>query len=131
MTSEVLRLGGLFQVNMPVKDLDRAVRFYHETLGLPLHARRGKLAFLSMGTVRLLLEVLETDGGRYDHPGSVLYFGVPRIDAAYRELRERGVNFIDPPEVVSRNEGGELWMAFFDDGEWNTHAIVAQEPAVT
>lgn len=129
MTNEPLRLGELFQVNMRVKNLDRAVAFYRETLGLPLHARRGSLAFLSMGPVRLLLEVLEEDGGRYDHPGSILYFRVPEVQEAFRELQERGVTFIEAPAMVSRNEGGELWMAFFDDGELNTHAIVSQVPA--
>ena len=128
-TTEPLPLGELFQVNMPVKDLDRAVAFYRDTLGLPLHARRGSLAFLSMGRVRLLLEVLGEEGGRYAHPGSILYFRVREIHDAYQQLRDRGVEFIEAPEVVSRNEGGELWMAFFSDGEWNTHAIVSEVPA--
>jgi methylmalonyl-CoA/ethylmalonyl-CoA epimerase len=128
VTTEPLQLSELFQVNMPVKDLDRAVAFYRDVLGLPFHARRGSLAFLSMGRVRLLLEVLGEEGGRYAHPGSVLYFRVPEIREAHHQMKKRGVEFIEPPQVVSRNEGGDLWMAFFSDGEWNTHAIVSDVP---
>jgi predicted enzyme related to lactoylglutathione lyase len=129
MTTETkTTLGSLFQINMPVKDIDRAVGFYRDVLGLPFYARRGNLAFLGAGEVRLLLEVLDEEGGRYNHPGSVLYFSVADIDAAYRDLCERGVEFVQAPEVVSRNEHRETWMAFFSDGEWNTHAITAEVP---
>jgi predicted enzyme related to lactoylglutathione lyase len=124
------KLSSLFQVNMPVKDIDRAIGFYRDTLGLPFYARRGSLAFLGVGRVRLLLEVLEEEGGRYNHPGSVLYFSVTDIDAAYRDLLGRGVEFVHAPEMVSKNDRNETWMAFFSDGEWNTHAITADVPIV-
>ncbi len=129
MSEAELQLDRLFQVNMPVKDIERAVSFYRDVLRLPLHGRRGPLAFMSVGTVRLLLEVLdEPEGGRYHHPGSVLYFEVPEIERAHRELVARGVEFISGPESVARNEREETWMAFFSDGEWNTHAIVGRVP---
>ena len=124
------KLGSLFQVNMPVKEIDRAIGFYRDTLGLPFYARRGNLAFLGVGGVRLLLEVLEEEGGRYNHPGSVLYFCVTDIGAAYRDLLGRGVEFVQAPEVVSKNDRHETWMAFFSDGEWNTHAITVEVPIV-
>ena len=123
MSSE-LSLDSLFQVNMPVRDFDRALPFYRDVLRLPLHAQREGLAFFSAGTVRILLERVEEEAGRYAHPGSVLYFPVPDIRKAHEELGARGVEFIEGPSVVSSNASSETWMAFFSDGDWNTHALV-------
>jgi catechol 2,3-dioxygenase-like lactoylglutathione lyase family enzyme len=125
----------LLQVNMPVQDFDHALAFYRDILGLPVHAQREGLAFLSVGPVRVLLEATPESGGRFAHPGSVMYFPVEDIDAAVEELITRGVEFVHPPEVVSRNRVEETWMAFFSDGDWNTHAVVerraigSKEPA--
>lgn len=126
MTTDTTALRSLFQIGMPVKDIDRAVRFYRDILGIQFFLQRGNLAFFGMDGVRLLLEVPEEEGGRYNHPGSVLYFHVPDIEQAYADLLERGVEFIQGPEMVSRKGQHETWMAFFGDGEWNTHAIAAQ-----
>ena len=119
---------GLFQVNVPVRDIDQAVVFYRDVLGLPLHARRADLAFFSAGPVRVLVERLAEAGGRYGHPGSLLYFQVEDIHASHAALLRRGVTFIEPPARTGANERSETWMAFFEDGDWNTHAIVAQVP---
>lgn len=116
------------QVNMPVQDIEQAARFYGDVLGLPLLGRRGDLAFFRAGHVRLLVERAGEAGGRYGHPGSVLYFRVDDLDAAVALFRERGVNFVEEPAMVSRNAAFETWMAFFDDGQWNTHALVAEVP---
>jgi catechol 2,3-dioxygenase-like lactoylglutathione lyase family enzyme len=121
-----LRDSGLFQVQVPVRDIERAIVFYRDALALPLHARRGDLAFFSAGHMRLLVEQISETGGRYGHAGSILYFKVEDIQASYLALQERGVNFIDPPTRTGTNERAETWMAFFEDGDWNTHAIVSQ-----
>src|SRR6188508_2431191 len=92
-----LNLRGLFQVNVPVRDVERAVAFYRDVLGLPLHARRESLAFFSAGAVRLLVEPIAEEGGRYGHPGSILYFTVEDIGAAHEEMVRRGVIFVEPP----------------------------------
>ncbi len=123
-----LNLGRLFQVNMRVLDIDRAVAFYRDILGLRLHARRGNLAFFAAGEVRLLLEVVEEPDGRFDHPGSILYFSVPDVHGAYETLRARGVEFLAAPELIRGDTRRELWLAFFSDGEENTHAIAAERP---
>lgn len=130
MTSNTIELAltELFQVNVPVRNIDRAVAFYRDVLGLPLHARRDGLAFFSVGSVRLLVERIAEEGGRYGHPGSILYLRVPDIHGAHAALIHRGVQFVEPPARVSVNAAVETWMAFFDDGDWNTHAIVSQIP---
>ncbi len=67
-------LSAIGQINIPVQDLDRAVAFYRDRLGLDFLFRVGKLAFFNCGGVRLLLEVPENPA--FDHPASILYFKV-------------------------------------------------------
>ncbi len=120
-------LGPLMQINMPVKEIEPAVAFYRDTLGLPFLFQAGNLAFFDCGGVRLLVDVAESE--EFAHPGSVLYFRVEDIQAAYAELQAKGVEFVSEPHVVIRTPSGELWMAFFSDGQWNTHAIASEVSA--
>jgi methylmalonyl-CoA/ethylmalonyl-CoA epimerase len=120
------QLGSLLQVNMPVKEIEPAVRFYRETLGLPFLFQAGNLAFFDCDGVRLLVDVPEDKS--FDHPGSVLYFRVPDIRAAYEAYRTKGVEFRGEPHLVHRDQRHELWMAFFNDGQGNTHALASEVP---
>jgi predicted enzyme related to lactoylglutathione lyase len=117
-------LTSIGQINIPVHDLDRAVAFYREQLGLNFLFRVEKLAFFDCGGVRLLLEIPEAEA--FDHPSSILYFKVPDLHAAYETLQARGVAFVASPELVARMPDHELWMAFFEDGEGNTMALMAE-----
>ncbi len=37
-----------------------------------------------------------------------------------------GVTFIDEPHLIAKMGQTETWMAFFKDGEGNTHAIMSE-----
>jgi catechol 2,3-dioxygenase-like lactoylglutathione lyase family enzyme len=116
-------LSAIGQIAMPVKDLARGVEFYRERLGLPfLFQAPPALAFFQCGSVRLMLDVPAEP--EFQHPGSPLYFTVDDIELAYRDLLGRGVTFRGEPHLIARLPDHELWMAFFDDGEGNTHALM-------
>ncbi len=117
-------LGPLLQINMPVKEIEPAVAFYRDTLGLPFLFQSGNLAFFDCNGVRLLVDVAESED--FAHPGSILYFRVDDLTAAYESLKAKGVEFISEPHVVHSNDRMELWMAFFSDGQWNTHALASE-----
>jgi methylmalonyl-CoA/ethylmalonyl-CoA epimerase len=120
------RLTSLQQVSVNVHDLPRAVAFYKEKLGVR-HLFDGgpHMSFFAceMG-VRLMLAIPEKP--EFDHKSSILYFKVEDIEAAHRDLKDRGVAFRDPPHVVARLPGWEVWMAFFDDSEGNLLAITTE-----
>jgi methylmalonyl-CoA/ethylmalonyl-CoA epimerase len=118
-------LGQIGQISMNAHDVDRATAFYAETLKIPLLFRAGALSFFDCGGVRLMLSKPETPD--FDHPGSVLYFKVPDIDAAHRALGEAGVSFIDAPHLIARMPDHELWMTFFKDTEGNTLALMTEK----
>lgn len=117
-------LGPLMQINMPVKDIEAGVHFYRDVLGLPFLFQAGNLAFFDCGGVRLLVDVAEQE--QFAHPGSILYFRVDDLDAAYEDYRARGVEFVQPPHLVHSDGKTELRMAFFTDGQWNTHALASE-----
>jgi len=120
------RLGAIGQIAMAVKEVDRAVAFYRDALGLRLlfQAPPG-LAFFDCAGTRLMLEV--PPDKEFEHPGSVLYFTVDDIHGAYADLTGRGVEFRDAPHLVAKMPDHELWMTFFADGEGNTLALMHEK----
>jgi methylmalonyl-CoA/ethylmalonyl-CoA epimerase len=76
------------------------------------------------GDVRLMLATPESP--EVDHPSSTLYFRVADLDAAYRDLTGRGVEFVDEPHLIARLPDHELWMAFFRDPDGNLMALMSE-----
>lgn len=125
---EFTGLSRIGQVAMRARDLERAVRFYRDTLGLAfLFTAPPKLAFFDCAGTRLLLDVAEDP--EFDHAGSILYFTVEDIGAAHAALVERGVAFRREPHLVAKLPDREVWMAFFDDTEGNTLALMSEPRA--
>jgi methylmalonyl-CoA/ethylmalonyl-CoA epimerase len=117
-------LSRIHQISMRVHDVDRAVRFYRDTLGLPfLFAAPPRLAFFDCGGVRLMLSLPEPG---FDHPGSVLYFAVDDIRGTHAALKSRGVAFGTDPHKIATLADREVWLADFQDTEGNTLALMAE-----
>ena len=121
-----MRITRLTQVSVHVKDLDRAVGFYTDMLGLELAFRAEGMAFFELEGVTLMLSLPSSP--EFDHPSSILYFGVDDIDDAHRALTGAGVPFRQPPVLVHEAADHELWMAFFVDTEGNTLAVAGRKP---
>lgn len=118
-------LSKIGQVSMNARDLDRAVRFYRDTLGIPfLFSAPPGLAFFDLDGVRLM--VARPEKQEFDHPGSVLYFTVDDINHMHEVLVARGVVFQQAPHLIARLPDREVWMAFFDDTEGNTLALMSE-----
>ncbi len=128
MTAATLPIGisRLGQIAINVHDLDRATAFYRDTLGLPLLFTTGTLAFFDCGGVRLMLSPPEKP--EFDHPGSVLYFTVPDIVSAHRQMLSSGVGFEDTPHLIARMPTHDLWMTFFLDPDKNLLALMCEMP---
>lgn len=114
----------LGQVALPAHDLARAVAFYRDTLAFPFLFQTPALAFFDCDGVRLMLSLPERPDTA--QAGSVLYFRVADLRAAYDELRSRGVAFIDEPHLIAAMPDHELWMAFFTDSEGNTLSLMSE-----
>lgn len=114
------------QIAIPVRDVERAVAFYRDTLGLRYLFSASSLAFFDCDGVRLLLSVPET--GEFERAASVLYYKVADIDQAYETLTARGVQFEDQPHLIATMDTYGLWMAFLRDSEQNILAIMSEKP---
>lgn len=112
------------QIGIPVKNLDQAIDFYKNKLGLNLLFNTDKMAFLECNGLRLLLSLPEKED--YAHSSSVIYFEVENIKDTYKDLVEKEVTFIDEPHVVAKMGQTETWMTFFKDTEGNTHALISE-----
>lgn len=125
MTTPQLELTQIGQIAINVRDLQRAVAFYRDTLGMCfLFQAPGGLAFFDVGGVRLMLGVAEKP--EFSHPASILYYKVPDIGTAYETLTSRGVTFIDEPHLIAKMPDHELWMTFFRDSEENVLALMEE-----
>jgi methylmalonyl-CoA/ethylmalonyl-CoA epimerase len=118
---------GVGQLAIPVTDLERAVTFYRDVLGLRFLFRAPpSLAFLQCGEVRLMLS--QVPPGANEAAVGVIYYRVPDLDVAYATLRERGARFVDTPHRIARLENHELWMVFLRDPDEHLLALMAERP---
>jgi len=113
------------QLLIPVENLDRAIAFYRDTLGLRyLFSAPPQMSFFQSGSVRLLIGVPAPDQPR--NRGSQVYFQVPDIHAVFQTLSDRGVSFGVKPHVVHRTPTAELWLAEFQDPDGNQLALMSE-----
>jgi methylmalonyl-CoA/ethylmalonyl-CoA epimerase len=118
-------LSQIGQIAVTVKDLDRAIGFYRDVLGMKFLFRAPPaLAFFAAGDVRLMLNVPENE--EFDRPASIIYYKVRDVHEAHRILAERGVAFVGAPHVVHKTDAYELWMADFRDSEENLLVLMCE-----
>ena len=126
-SAEMVDFKGLRQVAQGVEDLDRAVGFYRDTLGLPFIARFDPpgLAFFDLGGTRLLLERGSST--------AVIYLDVDDVRDALDELRAQGVTVHTEAHVVHRDDAGTFgppgedeWLGFVGDTEGNLVGLMSR-----
>lgn len=120
-TPGIERIG---QIHVTAHDLDRAVRFYRDTLGLPFLFQVPRMAFFDCGGVRLMLGI--PDAPEFDHPASIIYYRVADIAAAHAALVARGVTFRQPPHLVAKLATADLYLADFRDSEGNALCLMSE-----
>ena len=117
-----IALNTIGQIAILVKDVERATSFYREKLGMKHLFATGTLSFFDCGGVRLMLDKPEkTEAGT-----SIVYFKVAEINAAYEQMKSRGVEFVDKPHLIARLPDHELWMTFFRDSEGNLMGLMCE-----
>ena len=115
------------QILIPVEELEQAIAFYRDTLGLRfLFSAPPQMSFFQSGNVRLLVGVPEA--GQPRQRGSTVYFQVADIHAVFQTLVERGVEFEVNPHIVHRTPTADLWLAEFRDPDGNQLALMSETP---
>ena len=120
-------LSKIGQVFVNVKDLDRAIAFYRDTLGMKfLFQAPPGMAFFDCDGIRLMLGVAERP--ELDHPASIIYYKVDDIERVYQTFKARGVEFVVKPHLVAPMPTYDLWLADFKDSEGNYLALMSEVP---
>lgn len=116
------------QLILRVDDLDRAVGFWRDVVGLSLSMRAGSFAFLDAATVQLTLN--QVDGRAPDESLTEVVFEVDDVRSAFQELSGRGVPFEVELRPVTSDGERELWAAHFHDPDGHLASVVGWvEPA--
>lgn len=118
-----IQLNDIGQIGLAVRDLGRAKDFYQQTLGMKFLFDAGTMAFFQCGGIRLMIGLAEE---AVAIGGTILYFRVTEIERVHSVLKNRGVEFVQPPHLVARMPDHELWMAFLKDSEGNTLGLMSE-----
>ena len=106
-------------ISVPVTDMERAKRFYGETLGLPEveHPEQGFPEYQLGENVSLYLLQMENIGQTFTgpHSGSIA-LRVPDVHEAQAELEAKGVEFVFDESPF---DTGVCHMAIFKDPDGN------------
>jgi catechol 2,3-dioxygenase-like lactoylglutathione lyase family enzyme len=104
-------------ISLPVSDMERATRFYAQTLGLPMDPRSRERGFpeFDLGNVSLYLVSLEAMGREFRGPHDAhIALRVPDVAEARSTLERAGVQF--EGDIL---DTGVCHMAFFRDPDGN------------
>jgi predicted enzyme related to lactoylglutathione lyase len=116
MTTEAQLVTGVDFVSVPTRDLDAAVAFYGETLGLQRSAYMPERGFAEFETGNLTLSVItpEKMGMEYQPNKNPIALHVEDMEAARASLEATGVSFVGDTFDTS-----VCHMSFFADPDGN------------
>ena len=124
--NNALGLEVIGQIAVPVSNLDRAIAFYRDILGMHfLFQAPPGLSFFDCNGVRLMLDA-PAKANAAENFSSIIYYKVADIQSAYTTLMGRGVSFEQKPEFVAHMPDHDLWMAFFRDPDSNLLALMTE-----
>ncbi len=121
-----MNLNQIGQIALHADDLNRAVAFYRDTLGMRLLFQAPPaLAFFDCGGIRLMLDAVK-EKDTPERLSSLIYYKVADLNATYETLVSRGVTFNSKPHLIAKMPDHELWMAFFRDSEQNLVGLMSE-----
>jgi methylmalonyl-CoA/ethylmalonyl-CoA epimerase len=121
-----LNLSQIGQIALPVVDTDRAEAFYEKVMGLRKLYRFGDLVFFDCAGVRLLLDKVREPADFRAH--GCIYFRCADIGLTVAELARRGIILTHQPRLIAEMDDHDLWMAFFNDPDGHTLAVMQEAP---
>ncbi|HZZ80314.1 MAG TPA: VOC family protein, partial [Gemmataceae bacterium] len=94
------KLSEIRQIALVVSDIEAALGFYRDILGLAFLFSAGpELAFLDAGGIRIMLTTPKGHGSVGTN--SILYFKVSRVDETYSALIARGATSERAPQLTA------------------------------
>ncbi|HEX7027898.1 MAG TPA: VOC family protein [Gammaproteobacteria bacterium] len=123
METKVSEIG---QIAITVSDVQSALKFYRDTLGLTfLFSPSPELAFLMAGSVRIMLTTPQGSGKVGNN--SILYFKVSDIESTHAKLVKRGAQNERKPALAAKLADHELWLGFLRDPDGNLVGLMEEK----
>lgn len=120
------RLSEIRQIAVTVGDVDAALGFYRDILGLEFLFRAGPgLAFLDAGGIRIMLSTPQ--GAGVVGANSILYFRVADIVATHAVFLARGATNERAPQLTAKLPDHELWTGFLRDPDGNLVGLMEEK----
>jgi len=120
------KLSTIRQIAITVSDVETAVEFYHEILGLDLLFRAGpNLAFLDADGTRIMLTTPQ--GAGTVGANSILYFSVDDIVSTHDAFVEKGATSERAPELAAKMPDHDLWTGFLRDPDGNLVGLMEEK----
>ncbi len=124
--SNATKLSAIGQIAVIVSDVEKALSFYRDALGLEFLFGAGpELAFLNAGGIRLMLSTPQGAGSVGNN--SILYFKVTGIEDVYATIVERGAVSERKPQLVTKMPDHELWIGFLRDPDGNLVGVMEEK----
>ncbi|AUD78809.1 glyoxalase [Kangiella profundi] len=123
MSSQV---SNIKQIAITVSDVDKALEFYRDILGLEFLFSAGpNLAFLNAHGVRIMLSTPQGAGAV--GANSILYFNVTDIESAYKEFVGQGAKEERAPQLAANMPDHDLWTGFLRDPDDNLVGLMEEK----
>lgn len=120
------KLSTIGQIAITVSDVEKALTFYRDALGLEFLFSAGpELAFLNADGIRLMLSTPQgagTVGGN-----SILYFKVNDIETVYSAVVGRGAVSERAPQLAAKMPDHDLWTGFLRDPDGNLVGLMEEK----
>ncbi|GAC1486623.1 MAG: hypothetical protein NVS1B5_09130 [Gemmatimonadaceae bacterium] len=122
-------LSRIKQIAIPVRSIDEAKAFYHDTLGLRhLFDAPPALSFFDCGGVQLMLAGPQGQGKNGEQQHAVLFYDVSDIKATHARIKSAGAESLADPRVIARMNGREIWVCELSDGQGNVVGLMSEVP---
>ena len=123
MENKISEIG---QIGITVSDVEAALGFYRDILGLQfLFSPSSTLAFLSAGTVRIMLSTPQGDGTVGGN--SILYFKVTDLNSVFSEIINNGAKSEREPQLAAKMPDHDLWIGFIRDPDGNLVGLMEEK----
>lgn len=123
MTTKLSTIG---QIAITVSDVEKALTFYRDHLGLTFLFSAGPdLAFLNADGVRIMISTPQ--GAGTVGANSTLYFNVSDIESVHASIVSLGAQNERDPQLAAKMPDHDLWIGFLRDPDGNLVGLMEEK----
>ena len=118
-----VQLKAIGAIMLGVRDLDKALEFYKDKLGLHVIMKEPSLALLQCGMVMLGLSRGHVNLAPHVSGATEVVFAVDNVRATHKALSSQGITFMSEPRQATPTD----WVAHFKDVDGHILSVFGPE----